>query len=36
MPEDAENWWSAYLIGDEPPEVVFFCPDCAEEEFGED
>jgi hypothetical protein len=26
---------SAYLTDDEPPEVLFFCPDCAEREFGE-
>jgi uncharacterized protein with PIN domain len=33
LPVDAEQW-SAYLTEDEPPEVVFFCPDCAEREFG--
>jgi hypothetical protein len=33
MAEDAEHW-SAYLTDDDPPEVVFFCPDCAEREFG--
>ena len=35
LPEDTEHWWSAYLT-DEPPEVVFFCPDCAKREFGDD
>jgi hypothetical protein len=35
MPEDAEHWWSAYLT-DEPPRVVFYCPECAEREFGGD
>jgi hypothetical protein len=34
LPVDDEDW-SAYLTDDEPPEVVFFCPDCAEREFGE-
>jgi hypothetical protein len=34
LPVDAEHW-SAYLTDDEPPEVVFFCPRCAEREFGE-
>ena len=37
LPADEERW-RAYLGGDdleEPPEVVFFCPDCAEQEFGE-
>jgi hypothetical protein len=33
MPVDDEHW-SAYLTDDEPPEVVFFCADCAEREFG--
>jgi hypothetical protein len=32
--EDTEHWWSAYLTDDEPPEVVFFCPNCAQREFG--
>jgi hypothetical protein len=26
---------SAYLTDDEPLEVLFFCPDCADREFGE-
>jgi hypothetical protein len=34
LPVDDEDW-SAYLTDDEPPEVVFFCPDCAEREFGD-
>ena len=36
LPADEERW-RAYLGGDdleEPPEVVFFCPDCAERGFG--
>jgi hypothetical protein len=35
LPADEEHW-SAYLTDDEPPEVVFYCPDCAEREFGPD
>jgi hypothetical protein len=31
-----EKRWSAYLTDDEPPEVVIYCPDCAEREFGDD
>jgi hypothetical protein len=26
--------WQAYLTDDEPPEVAFYCPHCAEREFG--
>lgn len=36
-PADEERW-RAYLGGDdleEPAEVVFYCPDCAEWEFGD-
>jgi hypothetical protein len=33
IPLDADHW-SAYLTDDEPPEVAFFCPRCAEREFG--
>lgn len=33
LPEDAEHW-SDHLTDDEPPEVVFYCPDCNEREFG--
>jgi hypothetical protein len=35
LPAD-EDHWSAYLTDDEPAEVVFYCPECAELEFGED
>jgi len=34
-----ETHWRAYLGADdldEPPEVVFYCPRCAEREFGGD
>lgn len=34
-----EERWRAYLGGDdleEPGEVVFYCPGCAEREFGGD
>ena len=36
LPADEERW-RAYLGGDdldEPAEVVFYCPDCADEQFG--
>jgi hypothetical protein len=33
LPADAERW-AAYLTDDEPPELVFYCPACAEREFG--
>jgi hypothetical protein len=33
LPAD-EKRWRAYLTDDEPPEVAFFCPDCAEQKFG--
>ena len=26
--------WRAFLTDDEPPKVVFYCPACAEAEFG--
>jgi hypothetical protein len=26
--------WRAYRTDDEPPELVFYCPQCAEREFG--
>jgi hypothetical protein len=26
--------WQAWLTDDEPPELVFYCPECAEREFG--
>jgi hypothetical protein len=35
LPADDERW-SAYLTDDEPAEVVFYCPDCAEREFRDD
>jgi hypothetical protein len=35
LPAD-EKRWAAYLTDDEPAEVVFYCPTCAEREFGED
>ena len=31
-PDDPERW-RAYLTEDEPAEVVFYCPSCAEREF---
>jgi len=34
LPADEERW-SAYLTDDEPAEVVFYCPACAEREFGD-
>jgi hypothetical protein len=38
QPSDHEHWeaYPAYVSDDEPPEVAFFCPDCAEREFGGD
>jgi len=35
LPDDDERW-QAWLTDDEPPEVVFYCPTCAEREFGVD
>ena len=39
LPTDEERW-RAYLGVDEhldePAELVFYCPDCAEREFGDD
>jgi hypothetical protein len=32
LPSD-EDRWEAYLTDDEPPELAFFCPACAEREF---
>jgi hypothetical protein len=26
--------WRAYLTDDQPSEVAFYCPECAEREFG--
>jgi hypothetical protein len=34
-PADEERW-SAYLTDDEPPDVVIYCPACAEREFGDE
>jgi hypothetical protein len=36
--DDGERW-RAYHVGDdldEPAELAFFCPECAEREFGGD
>jgi hypothetical protein len=33
LPAD-EARWQAWLTDDEPPELAFYCPDCAEREFG--
>jgi hypothetical protein len=30
----AKDHWQAYLTDDEPPELEFYCPECAEREFG--
>jgi hypothetical protein len=27
--------WQAWLTDDEPSELAFFCPECAEREFGD-
>jgi hypothetical protein len=35
LPAD-EDRWSAYLTDDEPPELAFYCAECAEREFGDD
>lgn len=32
LPADLERWL-AYLTDDEPPELAFYCSDCAEREF---
>jgi len=32
-PLEAEHW-KAYLTADDPPEVVFCCPECFEREFS--
>jgi hypothetical protein len=32
LPADDECW-SAYHTENEPPELAFYCPDCAEREF---
>lgn len=28
-----QTGWQAYLPDDEPPELAFYCPTCAEREF---
>jgi hypothetical protein len=33
LPADQERW-QAWLTDDEPPELAFYCPSCAESEFG--
>jgi hypothetical protein len=35
LPADEERS-SAHLTDDEQPELAFFCPECAEREFGDD
>jgi predicted RNA-binding Zn-ribbon protein involved in translation (DUF1610 family) len=35
LPADEERW-RAYHTDDEPPELNFYCPACAEREFGGD
>jgi hypothetical protein len=35
MPADPDRW-QAYLTDDEPPELAFYCPECAEREFSDD
>jgi hypothetical protein len=35
LPADQERW-QAWLTDDEPPELVFYCVECAEREFGGD
>jgi Zn finger protein HypA/HybF involved in hydrogenase expression len=32
--DDPEARFRGYLTDDEPPDVVLFCPECAETEFG--
>ena len=33
LPTDADRW-ETHLTADEPPELGFYCPACAEREFG--
>jgi hypothetical protein len=35
---DREHWeaYLAYLPDEETPELAFYCPECAEREFGQD
>jgi hypothetical protein len=34
LPADEERW-RAYLGGDEPAELAFYCPECAVREFSD-
>jgi hypothetical protein len=38
QPSDHERWeaYPAYVSDDEPPEVAFYCPECAARELGDD
>jgi hypothetical protein len=36
LPVDRTIRWQAWLTDDEPAELVFYCPVCAEREFGND
>jgi hypothetical protein len=33
LPADEERW-RAYLTEDEPAELAFYCPECADKQFG--
>lgn len=33
LPADEERW-QAWLTDDDPAELAFYCPSCAEREFG--
>ena len=33
LPGDGDRW-QGWLTDDEPPELAFYCPACAEREFG--
>ena len=35
LPADSHRW-QAWLTCDEPPELAFYCPSCAERELGGD
>jgi hypothetical protein len=35
LPANDERW-RAYLTDDEPAELAFYCPECAEREVGDD
>jgi hypothetical protein len=35
LPDDGQRW-RAWLTDDDPANVVFYCPECAEREFGVD